>query len=53
VTSCVSAVAALRDVEGGVDAPEENYEIYVMDEDGCDVIQLTDNTSWDWHPDWR
>ncbi len=47
------AFAGLRDVEGGVDAPEENYEIYVMGEDGSDVVQLTDNDSWDWHPDWR
>jgi Tol biopolymer transport system component len=47
------AFAGLRDVEGAVDAPEENYEIYVMGEDGSDVRQLTDNTTWDWHPDWR
>ena len=47
------AFAGLRDVEGGVDAPEENYEIYIMGEDGSDVVQLTDNTAWDWHPDWR
>jgi Tol biopolymer transport system component len=47
------AFAGLRDVEGAVDAPEENYEIYVMDADGSDLRQLTDNTSWDWHPDWR
>jgi Tol biopolymer transport system component len=47
------AFAGLRDVEGGVDTPEENYEIYVMGDDGSDVVQLTDNTTWDWHPDWR
>jgi Tol biopolymer transport system component len=47
------AFAGLRDVEGGVDAPWENYEIYVMGEDGSDVVELTDNTTWDWHPDWR
>lgn len=47
------AFAGLRDVEGAVDAPEENYEIYVMRDDGSDVRRLTDNTSWDWHPDWR
>jgi Tol biopolymer transport system component len=47
------AFAGLRDVEGAVDAPEENYEIYVTGEDGSDVRQLTDNTTWDWHPDWR
>ena len=21
--------------------------------DGSDLRRLTDNTSWDWHPDWR
>jgi len=46
------AFAALRNVEGGVDDPSENYEIYVMDDDGSDLVQLTKNTSWDWQPDW-
>jgi Tol biopolymer transport system component len=46
------AFAALRNVEGGVDDPSENYEIYVMESDGSDVVQLTKNTSWDWQPDW-
>jgi Tol biopolymer transport system component len=35
-----------------VDDPSENYEIYVMDDDGSDLVQLTKNTSWDWQPDW-
>lgn len=46
------AFAALRNVEGAVDEPSENYEIYVMDAEGSDLIQLTTNTSWDWQPDW-
>jgi Tol biopolymer transport system component len=46
------AFAALRNVEGGVDDPSENYEIYVIDADGSDLVQLTKNTSWDWQPDW-
>jgi TolB protein len=46
------AFAALRRVEGEVDDPSENYEIYVMDADGSDLVQLTKNTSWDWQPDW-
>lgn len=46
------AFAGLRDVDGAVDAPEENYEIYVVDADGSDLRQLTDNTAWDVEPDW-
>jgi Tol biopolymer transport system component len=46
------AFAGLRNVEGAVDAPSENYEIYVMNADGSDLRQLTDNTAWDWRPDW-
>jgi Tol biopolymer transport system component len=29
-----------------------NYEIYVMDAGGGNLVQLTKNTSWDWQPDW-
>ena len=39
-------------MEGGIDEPGENYEIYVMDADGENLVQLTENTSWDWEPDW-
>jgi Tol biopolymer transport system component len=46
------AFSALRNVEGGVDDPSENYEIFVMNADGSDLVQLTNNTSWDWQPDW-
>jgi Tol biopolymer transport system component len=46
------AFAALRNVEGAVDDPSENYEIYVIDADISDPVQLTRNTSWDWQPDW-
>jgi Tol biopolymer transport system component len=46
------AFSALRNVEGGVDDPSENYEIFVMDADGSELVQLTSNTSWDWQPDW-
>ena len=46
------AFAGLRNVDGAVDAPEENYEIYVVNADGSDIRQLTDNTAWDWQPDW-
>jgi Tol biopolymer transport system component len=46
------AFAGLRNVEGGVDAPSENYEIYVMDAEGGKLVQLTKTTSWDWQPDW-
>jgi Tol biopolymer transport system component len=46
------AFSALRNVEGAVDEPNENYEIYVMDADGANVVQLTRNTTWDWAPDW-
>jgi Tol biopolymer transport system component len=46
------AFSALRDVQGGVDDPNENYEIYVMDADGDNVVRLTKNTRWDWAPDW-
>jgi hypothetical protein len=31
----------------------EDSEIYVMDADGSDLRQLTDNTDWDVAPDWR
>ena len=47
------AFAALRGVEGVLDLPSEDYEIYVMDADGGNVLQITDNTWWDWQPDWR
>jgi Tol biopolymer transport system component len=46
------AFAGLRDVQGGVDAPDENYEIYVVDADGSDLLQITDNVAWDWQPGW-
>jgi Tol biopolymer transport system component len=46
------AFSALRNVEGAVDEPNENFEIYVMDSDGDNVVQLTRNTTWDWEPDW-
>jgi Tol biopolymer transport system component len=46
------AFSALRNVEGAVDEPSENFEIYVMDADGGNVVQLTRNTSWDWQLDW-
>jgi len=46
------AFAGLRDVDGAVDAPGENYEIYVMDADGSDLRRITENTAWDWEPDW-
>jgi TolB protein len=46
------AFASLRNVEGGVDDPSENYEIFVIDADGSELAQLTNNTSWDWQPDW-
>jgi dipeptidyl aminopeptidase/acylaminoacyl peptidase len=44
------AFAGLRNVEGGVDEPKENYEIYVVEADGGNLIELTRNTSWDWQP---
>jgi Tol biopolymer transport system component len=47
------AFAGLRDVDGAVDAPGENYEIYVIEDDGSGLRRLTDNTAWDWQPDWR
>lgn len=47
------AFSGLRNVEGAVDAPAENYEIYVMDADGGNLQQLTRNTSWDWQLDWQ
>jgi len=46
------AFSALRNVEDAVDEPNENYEIYVMDSDGDNVVQLTRNTTWDWQLDW-
>jgi Tol biopolymer transport system component len=47
------AFAALRNVRGAVDDPSENYEIYVMDAaGGGNLVQLTENTTWDWQPDW-
>ena len=30
-----------------------NFEIYVMDSDGKNQINLTDNNSWDWSPSWH
>ena len=29
-----------------------NYEIYVMNADGTDRAQLTDDDNWDWQPTW-
>ena len=29
-----------------------NHDIYVMNADGSDVVQLTDYDSWDWSPSW-
>jgi Tol biopolymer transport system component len=46
------AFAGLRNVDGAVDTPDENYEIYVMDADGSGLRRLTNNTAWDWQPDW-
>jgi len=31
---------------------DENWEIYVMDIDGSNLIQLTDNPAWDYDPAW-
>ena len=31
---------------------DENWEIYVMDIDGTNLIQLTDNPAWDYDPTW-
>jgi Tol biopolymer transport system component len=31
---------------------DENWEIYVMDIDGSNLIQLTDNSAWDCDPEW-
>jgi Tol biopolymer transport system component len=46
------AFSALRNVEGAVDEPSEKYEIYVMDADRENVVQVTRNTTWDWQLDW-
>jgi Tol biopolymer transport system component len=46
------AFAGLRNVTGAVDAPHENYEIYVMEADGASLRRLTQEEAWDWHPDW-
>jgi len=29
-----------------------NFEIYTMDSDGKNQVNLTNNNSWDWYPSW-
>jgi Tol biopolymer transport system component len=30
-----------------------DYELYVVNDDGTCLTQLTDNREWDWAPDWH
>ena len=46
------AFASNRTTGEGVDNPTGDYEIFTMQPDGTDVVQLTHNTDFDFDPEW-
>ena len=47
-----SKIAFYSDRDGGWDGTGFDYDIYVMDSDGSNLVQLTDNDSYDGFPSW-
>ena len=46
------AFASNRTTGEGVDNPTGDFEIFTMEPDGTNLVQLTNNTAFDFDPDW-